>query len=135
MKSGMLRSLAFAAVPILLANGPAWGSESKATAASDPSCQVSGQIFGTDIAAHTIMVKSDSGDLVNVSYDDATAFVRELPGSKPLADAPRVASQELAIGDRLCVQLSPISRRTASLVRVTLHADCCVLDKTALDRL
>ncbi len=135
MRSGRLRSLAFVALPILLANAPVQGSEGKATAASDPSCQISGQIFGAHRVARTIMVKSDSGELVNLSYDQATVFVREQPGSKPGAKAPRLSSQELNIGDRLCVQLSSTGPRMAALVRVTLHADCCVLDKTELDRL
>jgi hypothetical protein len=61
-------------------------------------CRIAGQVFFADAIDHTISVKTDSGDLVNFNYDDATKFLT--------ADANPTQPAELNNGDRLCVRNS-----------------------------
>jgi hypothetical protein len=69
-------------------------------------CRIAGQVFFADAVDHTISVKTDTGDLVNFNYNDATSFL--IPGSGSQQDAPanRVPPEELNNGDRLCVGAS-----------------------------
>ena len=39
-------------------------------------CRIAGQIFFADVVDRTIMIKTDSDDLVNFNYDSATSFLR-----------------------------------------------------------
>jgi hypothetical protein len=63
-------------------------------------CRIGGQVFFADAVDRTITVKTDSGDLVNFSYDHGTSFVRA--GSRSEAVPP----EALNTGDRLCVGTS-----------------------------
>ena len=69
-------------------------------------CRIAGQVFFADAIDHTISVKTDSGDLVNFNYDDATNFLLAGSGSQQDARANRVPPEELNNGDRLCVGTS-----------------------------
>ncbi len=69
-------------------------------------CRIAGQIFFADIVDHTVTLKTDSGDLVNFSYDVATSFLRDGSGSQPDVGATRVPPEQLNNGDRLCVGTS-----------------------------
>jgi hypothetical protein len=66
-------------------------------------CQIAGQVFFADAVDHTITLKTDSGDLVNFSYDAATRFLAAGSGSKPREDPN---PEQLNNGDRLCVGTS-----------------------------
>jgi hypothetical protein len=74
-------------------------------------CQIAGQVFFADAVDHTITLKTDSGDLVNFSYDGATSFLVAGSGSQGGVGANRVPPEELNPeqlnnGDRLCVGTS-----------------------------
>jgi hypothetical protein len=61
-------------------------------------CRIVGQIFYADVLDHAIKIKTDSGELVNFNYDNATRFLRNDAG------ASRVLPEQLNNGDRLCVR-------------------------------
>jgi hypothetical protein len=61
-------------------------------------CRIAGQVFFADVVDHAITIKTDSGDLVNFNYDNATSFLRSD------ASANRVLPEQLNNGDRLCVR-------------------------------
>jgi hypothetical protein len=63
-------------------------------------CRIAGQIFFADVVDRTITIRTDSGDLVNFSYDNATNFLRRN------SNANRIPPEELNNGDRLCVGIS-----------------------------
>jgi hypothetical protein len=63
-------------------------------------CRIVGQIFFADVVDRTITVRTDSDDLVNFSYDNATSFLRRH------SNANRIPPEELNNGDRLCVGTS-----------------------------
>jgi hypothetical protein len=63
-------------------------------------CRIAGQIFFADIVDRTITIRTDSDDLVNFSYDNATTFLRRN------SSVNRVPPEELNNGDRLCVGIS-----------------------------
>jgi hypothetical protein len=63
-------------------------------------CRIAGQIFFADVVDRTIIIKTDSDDLVNFDYDNATSF--RLRNSS----ANRLSAEELNNGDRLCVGTS-----------------------------
>jgi hypothetical protein len=69
-------------------------------------CKVAGQVFFADVFGHTISVKTDSGDLVDFSYDDATKFLIGGSGSQQDTRVNQIPPQELNNGDRLCVGAS-----------------------------
>jgi hypothetical protein len=69
-------------------------------------CRIAGQVFFTDAIDHTISIKTDSGDLVNFNYDDATNFLIAGSGSRQDTRANRILPAELNNGDRLCVGAS-----------------------------
>jgi hypothetical protein len=69
-------------------------------------CRIAGQIFFADVVDHAITLKTDSGDLVNLSYDGATSFLLAGSGSQPDVGATRVPPEQLNNGDRLCVGTS-----------------------------
>jgi hypothetical protein len=66
-------------------------------------CRIAGQVFFADAIDHTISVKTDSGDLVNFNYDDATNFLIAGSGSQQDTRANRIPPEDLNNGDRLCV--------------------------------
>ena len=83
-------------------------------------CQIAGQVFFADTFDHTITLKTDSGDLVNFSYDGATSFLVAGSGSQRDDNAHRVPSEELNPeqlnnGDRLCVGTSQPRMVTVTL--------------------
>jgi hypothetical protein len=63
-------------------------------------CRIAGQIFFADEVDRTITLRTDSDDLVNFSYDNATSFLRSN------SSADRIPPEELNNGDRLCVGTS-----------------------------
>ena len=71
---------------------------SSTTLAHAQDCRIAGQVFFADVVDHTIRIKTDSGDLVNFNYDNATSFLRNDAG------ANRVLPEQLNNGDRLCVR-------------------------------
>jgi hypothetical protein len=60
-------------------------------------CQIAGQVFFADVFDHAITLKTDSGDLVNLNYDEATSFLLAGRGSG-------MGPEELNNGDRVCVE-------------------------------
>src|SRR5437899_9638306 len=60
-------------------------------------CRISGQVFFADAVDNAITIKTDSGELVNFTYDRATKFVN---------GETRLQPEELNNGDRLCVGTS-----------------------------
>jgi hypothetical protein len=70
------------------------------------SCRIAGQVFFADAVDRAITLKTDSGDLVDFSYDGTTSFL--YPGTEPQRDlgGSRLLPQELNTGDRLCVGTS-----------------------------
>ena len=62
-------------------------------------CRVVGQLFYADVVNHAIKIKTDSGNLVNFNYDNATSFLRSD------ARVNRVLPEQLNNGDRLRVNL------------------------------
>jgi len=82
------------------------------------SCQIAGQVFFSDVVDRTITIKTDAGDLVNFSYDDAASFVQ---------GADRVSPRQLNNGDRLCVRtIKPV------VVSVTSRAEIEAMQKKEL---
>jgi hypothetical protein len=77
-----------------------------ATLVHAQNCQIAGQVFFSDAVDRAISVKTDSGDLVNFSYDDSTSFLIAGSGSQQDARAHRIPPEELNNGDRLCVGTS-----------------------------
>src|SRR5712671_1996821 len=69
-------------------------------------CRIAGQVFFSDVVDHTITIKTDSGDLVNFSYDGATKFLLSGSGSQRAESTQRIPPEELNNGDRLCVGTS-----------------------------
>ena len=90
--------------------------------AAGQSCQVNGQIFGIDTVEHTLIIKTDSGEMVNVTYDRSTVFLHVAKGPSHPEGAPPIQPDQLNVGDRLCVQLSS-DKRTATSVMATLRGD------------
>jgi hypothetical protein len=77
-----------------------------ATLVHAQNCRIAGQVFFADAVDHAISVKTDSGDLVNLNYDDSASFL--IAGSESQQDARthRIPPEELNNGDRLCVGTS-----------------------------
>src|SRR5258708_2866591 len=69
-------------------------------------CRIAGQVFFADTVDRSITVKTDSGDLIDFSYDGATRFLATGSGAQTDASAKRVPPEELNNGDRLCVGTS-----------------------------
>jgi hypothetical protein len=106
----------------------------RAPAADAPSCEVVGQIFGSDRYARTFTVKRDAGDLVNFSYDNSTIFLRFRPGQER-AGGERVSPGDLSAGDRVCARLSQAGgHRQASRVLVSFRTEIAHRWKTELMR-
>src|ERR1700686_2861329 len=95
------------------------GSSTNLAHAQD--CRIAGQVFFADVVDHTIRIKTDSGDLVNFNYDNATSFLRSDVG------ANRVLPEQLNNGDRLCVRaIEPV------VVNVTPRANIEAAQKKEL---
>jgi hypothetical protein len=56
------------------------------------------------ISGQTLVLKSDSGQDVNVSLSDATRIVRLAPGQSDLKNAPSMTAAEIQVGDRMLVR-------------------------------
>jgi hypothetical protein len=94
---------------------------SSAILAQAQDCRIAGQVFFADVVDHTIRIKTDSGDLVNFNYDNATSFLRSD------AAANRVLPEQLNNGDRLCVRaIEPV------VVNVTPRANIDAVQKKEL---
>jgi hypothetical protein len=117
--------LCLLAMPLL---AQAWQSTTPPVAA----CQAVGQVAGWDIVAHTLSLKSDSGDYSDFHYDRSTTFTT--------ADATFHPDElglleGLNIDDRLCVEaFRANSNQTADRVRVTLRDDIDARDRRELIR-
>jgi len=91
------------------------------TLAHAQDCRIAGQVFFADVVDHTIRIKTDSGDLVNFNYDNATSFLRSDAG------ANRILPEQLNNGDRLCVRaVEPV------VVNVTPRANIDAAQKKEL---
>jgi len=102
--SGFLRG----AAGIVLATSalflsPAAQAQTSAPAAADASAQRAvGAIKA--IIDRGITLSSDSGDEVQVSFQDATRILRVAPGEKDLKNATPLQKQDLQVGDRVLVR-------------------------------
>lgn len=86
----------------------------------------------TAINGASLTIKADSGDERQVTVPDGTSIKRLEPGQK-LADAQAIALTDLAVGDRVLVQLdSSASTPQASLIVAMKKAD--VAQKQAQDQ-
>jgi transcription antitermination factor NusG len=56
------------------------------------------------ITDHGIVMSSDAGDEVQVSFQDATRILRVAPGEKDLKNATPLQKQDLQVGDRILVR-------------------------------
>jgi hypothetical protein len=56
------------------------------------------------INGQNLVLKSDSGQDVNVSLSDATRIVRLAPGQSDLKNAPSMTAAEIQVGDRMLVR-------------------------------
>jgi hypothetical protein len=84
-------------------------------------CRIAGQVLFANVVEHAITIKTDSGDLVNFNYDNATSFLRSDVG------ANRVLPEQLNNGDRLCVRaIEPV------VVNVTPRANIDAAQKKEL---
>jgi len=82
---------------------PAAQAQTSAPAAADASAQRAvGAIKA--IIDRGITLSSDSGDEVQVSFQDATRILRVAPGEKDLKNATPLQKQDLQVGDRVLVR-------------------------------
>src|ERR1035438_9753508 len=117
--------LCLLALPLL---AQAWQSTTPPVAA----CQAAGRVAGWDIVAHTLSLKSDSGDHSDFHYDRSTTFTTA--GSAFQPDELGLL-EGLNIDDRLCVEAFRADKKEiASRVRVTYRAEIDARDKGELVR-
>ncbi|HWE84538.1 MAG TPA: hypothetical protein VG267_06310 [Terracidiphilus sp.] len=77
----------------------------------------------TTISGNSLTVKTDAGDQKQVTVPDGASIKRLEPGQK-LSDAAAIALGDLAVGDRVLVQLDPsASTPQASLIVAMKKAD------------
>jgi len=106
--SGFLRGAVGIVLLCLLATSalflsPAAQAQTSAPAAADASAQRAvGAIKA--IIDRGITLSSDSGDEVQVSFQDATRILRVAPGEKDLKNATPLQKQDLQVGDRVLVR-------------------------------
>jgi hypothetical protein len=58
-------------------------------------------ILSIDSAAKRITIKTDAGTEMNISFEEATRFLRVAPGAKDLENATPISASELSAGDRI----------------------------------
>jgi co-chaperonin GroES (HSP10) len=85
-----------------------WGATASAqtSARSAPDASAQQRAVGAikAITDHGITLSSDSGDEVQVSFQDATRILRVAPGEKDLKNATPLQKQDLQVGDRVLVR-------------------------------
>jgi len=69
------------------------------------SCQIFGQVFGIDPLGGDMLVKSPSGDIGGLRFDQTTIFTRASLNASPAAPA-RIAPAEVNDGDLICARAS-----------------------------
>jgi len=62
---------------------------------------VLGDVTAINIVAKGLSVKTDAGNSVVVVFNDATSFIRALPGATTLEGATKITPAEISIGDRV----------------------------------
>jgi hypothetical protein len=97
-----------------------------------PACRVAGQVAGWDLLAHTINLKSDSGNYSDFRYDGSTKFTT---GDATLKPDELGMLEWLNIDDRLCVEaFQADAQQIASRVRVTSRVEVDAGDRRELLR-
>jgi hypothetical protein len=95
-------------------------------------CRAAGQVAGWDVLAHTINLKSDSGNYFDFRYDGTTTFTS---GDATLKPDELGLLEWLNIDDRLCVEaFGADGQKIASRVRVTSRAEIEARDRRELLR-
>ena len=79
-------------------------AQTSAPAAPDASAQQRAVGAIKAITDHGIVLSSDSGDEIQVSFQDATRILRVAPGEKDLKNATPLQKQDLQVGDRVLVR-------------------------------
>jgi len=69
------------------------------------SCQIFGQVFGIDPLGGDMLIKSPSGDIGGLRFDQTTVFERAALNASPAALA-RITPPELNNGDLICARAS-----------------------------
>ena len=87
-----------------LFRGPTAQAQTSAPAAADASAQQRAVGAIKAITDHGIVLSSDAGDEVQVSFQDATRILRVAPGEKDLKNATPLQKQDLQVGDRILVR-------------------------------
>ena len=87
-----------------LFRGPTAPAQTSAPAAADASAQQRAVGAIKAITDHGIVLSSDAGDEVQVSFQDATRILRVAPGEKDLKNATPLQKQDLQVGDRVLVR-------------------------------
>lgn len=60
-----------------------------------------GVVMAIDATRKQITLKTDAGPQLTIIFEDATAFLRVLPGEKGLKNATKIAFGDVAVGDRV----------------------------------
>ncbi len=107
--SGFLRGAVSIRLFCLLATSalfltPAARAQTSAPAAADASAQQRAVGAIKAITDHGIVLSSDSGDEIQVSFQDATRILRVAPGEKDLKNATPLQKQDLQVADRVLVR-------------------------------
>jgi hypothetical protein len=69
------------------------------------SCQIFGQVFGIDPLGGDMLVKSPSGDIGGLRFDQTTIFIRASLNTSPPAPA-QITPAEVSDGDLVCARAS-----------------------------
>jgi len=89
----------------------------------------------TAINGSTLTVKSDAGDLRQVDVPSSTILKRIAPGQKDLSTAETIQFSDLAVGDRVLVNLDPgAAGPTAQALRVVAIKQADVAKKQQQER-
>jgi hypothetical protein len=78
-----------------------FAQENSITRASGQTARPIGVILAIDLAAKRVTIKTDTGPEMTVVCDEATRFLRIVPGAKDLENAAPISAPELAVGDRI----------------------------------
>lgn len=70
-------------------------------AAAAPQQRLVGDVTAVDAAAHTVTVRSDTGETVTLTTTEQTTFTRMPPGVTDLKQGQRVTFAEVRVGDRV----------------------------------
>ena len=63
-----------------------------------------GVVVAIDAAAKRITLKTDAGPEMGIEFQDATRFLRVVPGSQDLSGATRIPLSDVSAGDRILVR-------------------------------